>query len=632
MAYSSLNQYISALKKNNEILIVDSYVDPILEIAEITDRFSKQPDGGKALLFENTGTGFPVLTNSMGSLKRISLALGVDKLEDLTDRLEALFEDLKEPKTNLFDKLAMLPRLAALSGFFPSVHKGKAPVQEVIFKDVDLDIFPVLKTWPYDGGPFITLPMVITKDPETGVRNVGMYRMQVLDKKTTGMHWHRHKTGANHYEKYKKSGSVMPVAVALGGDPVLCYSATAPLPENIDEFLFAGFLRQKSVTLVRALSQDIMVPAEADIIIEGYVDPSEDKFMEGPFGDHTGFYSLEDFYPRFHITAITHRKNAVYPATLVGIPPQEDARIALATEKIFFMPMRQAIVPEMTSMKIPDYGVAHNLTLVNIKKSYPGQARKVMNALWGAGQMMFNKVMVIADEDADLTDPQVIADELVKLDPSQDLIFSSGPLDVLDHSSDHTGFGGKLGIDLTGKLPEERIKNAGFLNLILAKEPKLKARITSHQVIKTQKEQQIACLISLKKQEDYVRNEVISDLINNKIFKNIKIFIITDDGINLKNIRELMWYVLNNIEINRDILLVKDTRDSLKLMIDGTSKISENEAFPRDWPNIVTMDEVTIKKVDSKWAELQLGNFISSPSEDYQRLIVTPGARARKKE
>jgi 4-hydroxy-3-polyprenylbenzoate decarboxylase len=370
MAFASLSHFIRLLEDKDELIIVEEFVDPVLEISEITDRFSKTDGGGKALLFMNNGTDFPVLTNSMGSLKRLALAHGVSSIADISNRLEDLFNDFREPRSNLFEKIALLPKLAAVSGFFPSLQKGRSPAQEEIILDPDLNILPVLKTWPHDGGRFFTLPMVITTDPETGERNVGMYRMQVFDRQTTGMHWHRHKTGADHYEKYKKAGRKMPVAVALGGDPVFTYSATAPLPPNVDEFLFAGLLREKKVSLTKAVTQDILVPAEADIILEGYVDPEEDKVLEGPFGDHTGFYSLEDYYPKFHITAITHRKNAIYPATLVGIPPQEDAWIAKATERIFMMPIRKAIAPELTDMNIPDFGVAHNLALVKIKKTY----------------------------------------------------------------------------------------------------------------------------------------------------------------------------------------------------------------------------------------------------------------------
>ena len=316
--------------------------------------------------------------------------------------------------------------------------------------DPDMSKLPVLTCWPADGGPFVTLPAVHTVDPETGAPNVGMYRMQVFEKNLTGMHWHRHKTGANHYEKYKKAGKKMPVAVALGGDPVYTYAATAPMPENVDEYLLAGFLRKKSVKLVKCLTNDLYVPEDADFIIEGFVDPAEDFIWEGPFGDHTGFYSLADWYPRFHVTCITHKKDAVYPATIVGVPPQEDAYIGLATERIFLSPIRMAMVPELKDMTLPVAGVAHNFTVVKIEKNYPGQAVKVMHSLWGAGQMMFNKVLVVVDEEVDIHNHESIFKVFAeRFQPDHSLQFSKGPLDVLDHSSSKFAFGSKLGIDLT---------------------------------------------------------------------------------------------------------------------------------------------------------------------------------------
>ena len=477
MAYKNLSAFIEILKDRKEVLSVDSFVDPVLEIAEITDRFSKLSDGGKALLFLKTGTYFPVITNMLGSQKRMSLALGAEEINDVEKRLRDVFNNIKEPRKGFFDKLAILPQLARIGGYFPTEHKGKADCQQVIHEDPDLNIFPVLKTWPFDGGRFVTLPLVFTHDPESGERNVGMYRMQIFDKNTTGMHWHRHKTGANHYEKYKELGKKMPVAVVLGGDPAITYSATAPLPENIDELLLAGFLRDKSVPLVKCISQKISVPADSEIIIEGYVDPSEEKIIEGPFGDHTGFYSLEDYYPKFHVTCITHRKNAIYPATLVGIPPQEDAWIAKATERIFLMPIQQTVAPELVDMYIPEIGVAHNLTIVSIDKSYPGQARKIMSALWGAGQMMFNKVLIVVDKDVNIHNLGEIYEKLQMINIISDLVISSGPLDVLDHSSPYPLHGSKLGIDATRKIkgetertwPDEIKMSEEIINLVNSK-------------------------------------------------------------------------------------------------------------------------------------------------------------------
>jgi 4-hydroxy-3-polyprenylbenzoate decarboxylase len=336
MAWKNQQEFIDALEREGELVRIKTYVNPKWEIAEITDRVSKSGGGGKALLFENTGTDFPVLMNAYGSEKRMCMALGVDHLDEVAEQMQSLFHLLSSPKENLLDKLKMLPLLGEFAGWMPKVVKGKGDCQQVVITNPDITKLPVITCWPKDGGPFVTLPVIHTKDPGTGIRNVGMYRMQVFESTLTGMHWHKHKVSARHFAEYKKLGMKMPVAVALGGDPTYAYSATAPLPDNVDEYMLAGFLRKKKVELVKCITQpEIEVPADADFIIEGYVDPSEELIWEGPFGDHTGYYSLPDWYPKFHITAITHKKNAVYPATIVGIPPQEDAWLGKATERIF---------------------------------------------------------------------------------------------------------------------------------------------------------------------------------------------------------------------------------------------------------------------------------------------------------
>ena len=338
MPYSSLNDFILTLEKHGELLRVKQFVSPELEIAEITDRFSKH--NGPALLFENTGTGFPLLINAFGSEKRMCLALGIQNLDQVQTDIEDLFKKFVSPKNSMLDKLKMLPMLKELSSWMPKTVSRKGKCQQVVMETPDITKLPVLKCWPHDGGPFVTLPVVHTKDPNNATRNVGMYRMQVFGKDITGMHWHLHKNSARHYHEYKELGQRMPVSVTLGGDPVYTYAATAPLPDNFDEYILAGFLRKKKVTMVKCLTNDLLVPEDVDFVIEGYVDPLEDLISEGPFGDHTGFYSLEDMYPKFHITCITHREDAVYPATIVGIPPQEDAWIGKATERIFLGPIR----------------------------------------------------------------------------------------------------------------------------------------------------------------------------------------------------------------------------------------------------------------------------------------------------
>ena len=377
--YNNLQEYIDRLEREGELVRISAKVSSRFEIAEITDRVVKTAGGGKALLFENTDSQFPVLTNMMGSSRRMAMALGVERLDEIAERIDSLLKEALSPKASLWEKMRMLPLLADMSKWFPQSVAGRGACQEVVWQgdEADMERLPLLHSWESDGGAFVTLPMVNTIDPETGARNVGMYRMQRFDKHTTGMHWHVHKTGARHYDAYKRLGQRMPVVVALGGDPAYTYAATAPMPDNMDEYLLAGFLRQKPVRLVKALTCDIRVPEDCDFVIEGYVDPAEDKAIEGDFGDHTGFYSLKDLYPRFHVTCITHRRDAIYPATVVGVPPQEDAYIAEATEKIFLAPIRLAVQPEVRDLWMPIEGTAHNLAILSIDKRYNGQAHKV---------------------------------------------------------------------------------------------------------------------------------------------------------------------------------------------------------------------------------------------------------------
>ena len=453
--YRSLQEFIQTIDEAGELKRISAEVDPRLEVTEIADRVMKQPAGGAALLFENVkGSDIPLGINLFGSSKRMAMALGVEALDDIGDRLSEMLK--LEVPDSLMGKLAMLPMLKEMASFPPrSVRSGAC--QEVVLQgdDIDLSALPVMTCWPDDGGPYITLPLVITKDPENGIRNVGMYRMQVIDRNTTAMHWQRHKVGARHFELARQKGERMEVAVALGGDPATMFSATAPLPPVIDEFIFTGFLRRRPMELVKGVTVDLEVPAEAEIVLEGYVDPTEDLILEGPFGDHTGFYSLADYYPAFHVTAVTMRRNPVYPSTIVGKPPMEDYYLGHATERIF-LPLTRLIMPEIVDYHMPAEGIFHNLVFVSIDKSYPGHAYKVMNGLWGAGQMMLAKVIVIVDKDVNVQDSQEawwVA--LNNIDPERDVRFTPGPVDVLDHASSAFTFGTKMGIDGTKKWPEE---------------------------------------------------------------------------------------------------------------------------------------------------------------------------------
>jgi 4-hydroxy-3-polyprenylbenzoate decarboxylase len=407
------------------------------------------------LLDDGERSPMPVVINVFGSMTRMCLAFGVDDLDSVGDRIT----DLLSPKVpeGLLGKLAMVPKLAEVAKFPPRSRKGKAPCQQIVLEGEDCDMarLPILTTWPQDGGPYLTLPLVITQDPHTGIRNVGMYRVQVLGPRSLAMHWQRHKVGAAHWREMAARGERMPVAIALGGDPASIYSGSAPLPPTIDEFIFAGFLRKAPVELVKAKTCDLDVPAEADIVIEGYIDPAEDLVLEGPFGDHTGFYSLADYYPKVHVTAITQRADPLYAATLVGRPPMEDYYMGHATERIF-LPLLRLTVPEIVDYHMPAPGIFHNLVFVAIDKQYPGQAYKVMNAMWGAGLMSLAKVIVIVDKDVNVRDPDEawwIA--LNNIDPERDVRFTMGPVDVLDHASREFTYGSKMGIDGTRKWADE---------------------------------------------------------------------------------------------------------------------------------------------------------------------------------
>jgi len=619
-----MNQFIRLLEQQGELHRIKQFVDPVLEIAEITDRFCKHPDGGKALLFENTGTTFPVLTNAMGSERRMCTALGVAQLNDAAALIEKLFKNVTTPKKGWKSKLRLLAELRRVASWMPKTVKGRGICQEIVHRTPDLGILPILQCWPADGGRFITLPMVHTKDPHTGTRNVGMYRMQAIDAQTTGMHWHRHKTGARHYREYKALGKRMPVAVALGGDFVYAYSATAPLPDNLDEYILAGFLRKRKVRMVRCITQDIEVPEDVDIVIEGYVDPAEELFLEGPFGDHTGFYSLADWYPRFHVTCITHRREAVYPATIVGIPPQEDAWIQKATERIFLTPLRLAILPEIRDMHIPTPGVAHNLALVQIDKSYPGQGLKTIQSLWGAGQMMLNKILIVTDSPVDNL-RELAQQILVRVDFHSDLVFGKGPLDVLDHSSPKSSFGSKLGIDVTSRILPPI---GGETPILMQNEIKIKMppSIVDVHTPHIGEGRWWLSILSIHEPNAALIDEIASQLLTDENLTPVKLFILVDDTVDIFDLDMVCWLVCANIDPERDIRIADAPRQ--QLVIDACMKYPQTYGFPREWPNIVTASEATIHTIDQKWEQLGFEEFVSSPSLKFLKMKKGDGAVA----
>jgi 4-hydroxy-3-polyprenylbenzoate decarboxylase len=445
MPFDSLRAFVDALRKAGELLEIAAPVDPRLEIAEITDRIVKA--GGPALLFTNVrDSAFPVLTNQFGTQRRMARALDAERLGDVAARIRKLI-DIAPSGASLGEKIGALARLAPLANAIPKTLRDGG-VQDVVLREPDLTALPALTTWPLDAAPFITLPLVITRDPNSGRVNVGMYRMQIYNACETGMHWQRHKQGRAHAAAW---GSKVPVAVAIGTEPALTYAATAPLPPVLDEFAFAGLLRGKPVELVQAKTLDLKVPAHAEFVLEGYVD-NEDLRIEGPFGDHTGVYSLADRYPTFHVTCMTHRRRPIYPATVVGRPPMEDAWLGKATERIF-LPLLQMVVPEIVDMNLPVEGGFHNLAIVSIKKSYPGQGKKVMNALWGLGHMMMlTRVLIVVDADVDVQDTRSVAwFVLNNLAPDRDVVMMPGPVDDLDHGSYSVAYGTKIGIDATRK-------------------------------------------------------------------------------------------------------------------------------------------------------------------------------------
>lgn len=614
--YGSLREYIDTLERHGELLRVGARVSPRFEIAEITDRMAKSEGGGKALLFENTGTEFPVLTNMMGSDRRMALALGAESLDDIARRIDSMLGRALAPKGSLVDKLRMLPLLADMSRWFPRETSGRGACQQVVLQGDEADIgrLPLLRSWEHDGGPFVTLPMVNTVDPESGIRNVGMYRMQRFDARSTGMHWHIHKTGARHYDAYRRMGRRMPVVVTLGGDPAYTYAATAPMPDNMDEYLLAGFLRRRPVRLVRALTCDIRIPEDCDFVIEGYVDPAEPKVVEGDFGDHTGFYSLKDLYPLFHITAITHRRDAVYPATVVGVPPQEDAYIAKATEKIFLAPIRMAVQPEVEDLWMPTAGTAHNLAVVSIAKRYEGQAHKVAQALWGAGQMMFNKYLVIASSSTHIRSFATLAALLRRADTARSIIRSEGVLDVLDHATATCGFGGKLAFDLTDvdiSTPTEPIAT-----------PRTARPAGGIELFDTRFVESCGLLVLYAAPDRPDVADAERYLAENDIrgMKYVALFDYAAAG--TMTAEDLLWLAAANTDPRRDVRHLSGG----ELLIDARSKHPSVEGNPPRFPNVVASSTETIRAVDERWEEYGLGERIESPSRRYRRMQLSTKA------
>lgn len=610
MAYNGVSEFVAALEASNQLVRIKEFVNTELEISEITDRISKSQSQNKALLFENNGTKFPLLINAYGNKDRICTALNIKSFEDVEKEINSIINNFIEPKITLKSKIKTLFQLNKISSYFPKVIKSNAPCQEVICTEPDLSVFPILKCWPFDGGKFITLPVVNTKDPITGIRNAGMYRMQVFTKDTTGMHWHLHKTGARHFTEYLKQKKKIPIAVILGGDPVYAYCASAPLPDGVDEYILAGFLRKKSVKLIKCITQDIEVPADADFVIEGYVDPCESLVSEGPFGDHTGFYSLPDNYPLFHITCITNRKNAIYPTTIVGIPPQEDYWLIKASERIFLPLMQKAGLPEVIDINMPDYGVAHNLVIVQIKNEFIGQAQKVAHSLWGMGQMMLNKVLIITTLNPH--DENAVLGSIINYKIDDLLFFSSGPLDALEHASISFAFGGKMAIDITNTS-----KNKNYL----WSESEQKTVVGILNDIKVESINLYLLqfrIILLQLNDSFNIDAFINILSENKILPNC--IVLCENGLDFNNTKILLWHCLANIDPIRDIKKININSEQT-VLFDCTSK----PKIKSHWPNPVYSSKQTILKIDKIWSKLGFVKFEESPSHIIDSLIINDG-------
>lgn len=628
MAWKGLNEFVSALEKRGDLKRIKTFFDPELEITEIADRFVK--NNGPALLFENNGTAFPLLINAFASGKRLAMACSMEDIGHLISRISRIPASMPSAPSSFLSKIKGIPGLLNLVNLIPSRSSRRGLCQHTIIRKPDLSIMPVLKCWPHDGGRYITLPVVNTYHPETLKPNAGMYRMQVLGPDTTAMHWQLHKTGANHFEAWKKTGRKMPVSVILGGDPVYTYAATAPLPENIDEYLLAGFIRGRKVKLVKCITNDIYVPDDADFVIEGFVDPLEEPVTEGPFGDHTGFYSLEGPYPRFHVTCITHSRNPVYPATIVGVPPMEDYQFTELTSEIFQAPLKLTLLPELEDMHLPAPGVAHNLAIVKIQKRWPGQGKKVINSVFGAGQMMFTKFLVVVSEDTDIRDYKSLARVVFSsCNPSHDLVFTRGPLDVLDHASDTEAYGGKLGIDATRKVPQEKTDEKQDIPLLTwSADPGTlltAGLITAYRDLRG--EFDIPVLIAAVKNTGGKTNiAAIKDFLKETArHSGFGLFVAVDDGFDLSDISLCTWYILGNTDPVRDI----ENIEGKLYFIDATTKAYRPGGFPRPWPGIVCSDDDTIRRIDEKWEDLGPAPFIKSPSLRFSKAF-RPGSAAIK--
>ncbi|WP_119068952.1 menaquinone biosynthesis decarboxylase [Aggregatilinea lenta] len=604
MAYADLRDFVQRLEAEGELIRITTPVSARLEITEITDRVSKGPDAhNKALLFENVeGSSIPVLINAFGSARRMALALGVDDLEDVRHKLGKLI-DLRLPAGmgGMISRGTDLLGAVRSMGFGPKLVK-QAPCQEVVItEDPSLDMLPILTCWPHDGGPYITLPQVITRDPVSGTRNVGMYRLQKFDGQTLAMHWQRHKGGAEHEREAREAQKPrISVAIALGGDPAQSWCGSAPLPPNIDEYLLAAWLRGRPVPFVKCVTQDLEVPANAEIVIEGYLDPNEHR-IEGPFGDHTGFYTPEDLFPVMHVTAITHRENPIYPTTIVGKPPMEDYWMGKATERLF-LPLMQLFMGEIRDVNMPAEGVFHNLVIVSMKPRFPGHAQKIMYGLWGLGLMMLSKGFVIVDEDVDVHDLHAVADAVFQnVDWPRDVTIVDGPVDQLDHSAVRNSYGGKIGVDATRK-PE---RHPGGQSV-----PVWATGDITEIVGENWTTYGDAVLVAAVDQATHPAGETIRAL-----WQHIPnhVVVLLDADADVCDLRAVAWRALGNTDWRRDVVFSRapdhfapEDVPRGAIGIDARAKGPE-DGHPRGWPEEIVMDNQIVQRVTEKWDSYGIG-------------------------
>lgn len=593
----NMQDWITRLREAGELCEVTVEVDPFLEITEITDRVSKQ--SGPALLFSNVrGSNMPVITNQFGSAKRLAMAFGVSDIDEVGLRIEELL-DLAKPPKGFGGKLSMLRKLAKTARSVPPYYVKSAACQQVVKtgSEVDLDALPILTCWPEDGGPYVTLPLVFSKDTN-GVRNVGMYRLQKYDQRTCGMHWQIHKDAADDWRNMPPDGK-LEVAVAIGSEPIITYAASSPLPKDIDEMLFAGFARQKRVPMVQCKTVDVQVPAEAEIILEGYVMQGELR-EEGPFGDHTGYYSLADDYPVFHVTAVTHRKDPTYAATIVGVPNHEDKWMGKATERIF-LPLLRMVQHEIVDYDLPSEGVFHGCCIVSIDKKFPAHAKKIMHAVWGTALLSLTKCVIVVDSDVDVHDYAQVAIAMARhFEPDRDCLFSEGPLDVLDHAPTHMGFGGKLGVDATRAWQSEARVDRIEKHLDRARVENAFAARSEVRATNVIPELHFV-VASLEKS----RPEQVDDLIQGVSYAldNVKVLVIVDDYVDVSDLAHVAFRAFGNTDFVRDCMVAKG--EGHPLVIDATTKLF-SEGYERDWPSDIVMSEAIKQRVDERWAEYKI--------------------------